>query len=979
MVYDLDFEAPLAGAQVTIAETGETTEATDQGNYVFSEVKPGTYTLVFSKDGYTRKVKADVVVSPGRMTEVNASLSGEFLDMEEFVVQDVQIGTGTEAALLDLRMKSPELLDSISSELMSRAGASDAAGALKLVAGATIQDGKFAVIRGLPDRYVNSQLNDIRLPTADADKRAVQLDQFPSSVIESIQVSKTFTPDQQGDASGGAVNIILKGIPEQSILNLKTGISFNSQVYGENDFLTYDGGDLDFWGMQDRGTADGIKAGAPVNNNVAAGVSTGGAPTDYNWSVTAGGKHEFEEGFRIGALGSFFYETDSSFYDDGINDSRWFVPEKGIMEPQTSPDVSKKDDPTTQEFNTSLFDVTQGTEEVKWGGLGVLGLETEAHKLSLAYMYTHVAENEVTLAEDTRGKEFYFPGYDPTDNTDPGNAMDSRSTAPYLRTETLQYTERTTETLQFSGTHELPDMGFGFGEKFRFLAPEFDWYVATSSAEMYQPDKRQFGTIWLPESAWDPPLDQFLDPLPATHTQLQPGSYITFGNYQRIWKSICEESDQYSLNIKFPFEQWTGDEGYFKFGIFNDDVERNYKQESLSNSGLGVDGYEAAFNEFWSSVFPNTNPDDLPVQPGVDPDVNYRGEQHISAWYYMADMPLNPYFNIIGGARFEDTDLSIVNTPDDIDDVTLIGITPDGNPIEVAMSPDNKGDVSYKQQDVLPSIGFSFNPAKSLTIRGSYSETVARQTFKELSPIQQTEYLGGDVFIGNPDLKMSALKNYDIRVDFTPYEGGLFSASYFRKDITDPIEYVRMIAPTGGYAYTTAINYPEGQLDGFEFEIRQKLDMLSEKLKGFSVGANATLINSEVTLPSPGFGLPPEFQIAKRDMTNAPEHLYNIYLTYNQPRTGTNLGLFYTVRGDTLVAGAGQSNGNLIPNIYETEYGTLNFTMSQKLNDTWKLGFKAKNLLDPAIESVYRSPVGDVTKTSYHKGMEFSISLSATF
>ena len=50
------------------------------------------------------------------------------------------------------------------------------------------------MVRGLPDRYVNSQLNGIRLPTADADKRAVELDQFPSTVIRTIEVSKTFTP-----------------------------------------------------------------------------------------------------------------------------------------------------------------------------------------------------------------------------------------------------------------------------------------------------------------------------------------------------------------------------------------------------------------------------------------------------------------------------------------------------------------------------------------------------------------------------------------------------------------------------------------------------------------------------------------------------------------------------------------------------------------------------------------------------------------
>ena len=60
-------------------------------------------------------------------------------------------------------------MDSIGAELMSRAGAGYAASGLRLVAGASVSNGKFAVIRGLPNRYVSSQMNGVRLPTADED------------------------------------------------------------------------------------------------------------------------------------------------------------------------------------------------------------------------------------------------------------------------------------------------------------------------------------------------------------------------------------------------------------------------------------------------------------------------------------------------------------------------------------------------------------------------------------------------------------------------------------------------------------------------------------------------------------------------------------------------------------------------------------------------------------------------------------------
>jgi outer membrane receptor protein involved in Fe transport len=973
MVYDSDFDVPLAEAKVLIAETSETVVTTAEGNYIFGQVESGTYTLVFSKEGYTRQVKADVVVAPGQMTEVDSSLSGEFEEMEEFVVQDVQIGTGTEAALLDLRMESPALMDSISADLMSQAGAGDAAAALNLVSGATVQDGKFAVIRGLPDRYVNSQMNGVRLPTADADKRAVQLDQFPSAVIESIQVSKTFTPDQQGDASGGAVNVVLKGIPDETVLKFDTGYSYNTQVKDAGDrFLTYKGGGVNFWGMDDREI--------PSDNRFdpTAGISYGNAPVDYKWSLAGGGKHEFEDGLKIGGFGSFFYELDSSFYDNGVDDKYWVEGVGNPMTPQYSgdPDQDPETGQTIGDFTTSLFDVTQSSQQVQWGGLGILGMEYEEHSLNLLYMHTHSAEDKVTLAEDTRGKAYYFPDYDIDDPTDPGNSQDGQFAAPYLRNETLEYTERTTQTLQLHGRHTLADLDWGIDTLFTLLSPELDWTLSTSSARLYQPDKRQFGSFWLAESyyagfpPWVPPSTE-----PAVHGELA-GTNVNLGNFQRIWKDINEDSDQYSLNLKLPFEQWSGDEGYLKFGLFHDKVSRTYEQDSFSNSDGDDDVYYDVWGNLWSRVFLSEG-HEMFASPY---DVDYEGEQEISAWYYMADLPLNSFFHIIGGARFEKTELGMINNPDrdEFGNITATWVEPGGT-TQIAFDPDDT-DVSFKQEDVLPSIGFVFTPLDQITLRGSYSETVARQTFKELSPIMQMEYLGGDVFSGNPGLKMSALKNYDLRFDYTPYEGSLISVSYFHKSIEDPIEYVKGYAD---FPYTYPVNYPEGELSGYEIEMRQQLGRLFESLDGMSLGANATFINSEVTLPESEsellsyVGAP----MTKRDMTNAPEHLYNFFLTYELADLGTQLGLFYTVRGDTLVAGAGQSGGEFIPSVYDKEYGTLNLSVSQKLGETWKLKFQAKNLLNPEIEQVNRHHITgeERVKTSYTKGMDFSVSLSATF
>src|SRR5690349_22720529 len=82
VVTDQDFGTPLAGAQVLVVESGQKALTGEQGNYVLSGVRPGTFTLAFTKDGYQKQVKAGVVVLEGKLAEIDAALSGEVTDMD---------------------------------------------------------------------------------------------------------------------------------------------------------------------------------------------------------------------------------------------------------------------------------------------------------------------------------------------------------------------------------------------------------------------------------------------------------------------------------------------------------------------------------------------------------------------------------------------------------------------------------------------------------------------------------------------------------------------------------------------------------------------------------------------------------------------------------------------------------------------------------------------------------------------------------
>lgn len=639
MVFDKDFDVPLAAAKVTIAETGRNVKGSDQGNYLISNVSAGSYTLIFSKHGYTRMVQTDVVVTPGQLTEVNAELAGEFTEMEEFIVQDLVLGGSTESGLLNLRAETPALLDSVGADMMSKAGASDAIGALRLVSGASVQDGKYAVVRGLPDRYVNSQMNGVRLPSADPDKRAVQLDQFPTALIESIQVSKTFTPDQQGDASGGAVNIVLKSVPDENVIKFKAGTKYNKQVHGSDSFLSYDNGGVNFTGKDDGGRDPQFdKLGE--NWDGAVGVSEGDTFFNYDWSLTMGGKKEYDNNFKIGGLAMAYYKRENSHYDDGIDDSYWVLNPGDPLTPKFGQGT-----PRQGEFVTSLLDVTKSSEEVKWGFMGTVGLEAENHKLSLLYMTTSDTEDSASLAEDTRGKQYYFPGYDLNDPNSPGSEYDEAWAAPWLRKQTLKYTERETSTLQLHGEHKFPITDdLKLGSYFTFQAPEIDWTAAKSFSGLYTPDKRQFGSAWYP--------------VPGYHfySAHKEAANFTIGNLQRIWKEITEDSEQFFTNAKFPFEQWKGEQGYLKFGLFYDNVQREYDQDSYSNLMDMMQSTTGEWDEYWSDIFSSENH----FIRGADIDVDYEGTQKIIASYLMGDLPINHFVNVVGGVRFETTELGVL-------------------------------------------------------------------------------------------------------------------------------------------------------------------------------------------------------------------------------------------------------------------------------------------------------------------------------
>lgn len=1020
-VTDKDFnDQPLAGVEVRVVQTDQSAVTDEQGAYLITDVPPGTYNLVFTRDGFVREVQTDVLVSAGQLTEIGKSMSSEFTEMDPFIVQEIRLDTGSELGLIELRGETPAFIDSVGEAQLSAAGVGDAAGALSLIAGATVSDNK-PVVRGLPDRYVNSQINFVRFPSADRETRSLELDQFPTDVIDNIQVSKTFTPDQQADATGGAVNVVLKGIPDQDILKLGAGFTYNTNLAQADNFRSYGGGGLDFFGI-DRGRRNlpGASEGP-----IALGTSSADGPLEYSNDLTVAKRYEFpDSGWTAGGVLNLFRGHGGSYYDDGTEAD--LLSQAYNIRPLTTgerrrfflPDTGERlNQPNGNPRSGNVFDITRSVEEIQWGGLFATGIENENNRINFVYLESNSIEDIAVVATDTRSRGLVVDAlneldaelqadlpFGPFDSQFNGLDLppDTGEDLAFLRNQTILRRERLIRSAQLRGEHTFAffdEVPLNDSETFRLLPPEIDWIYAYSSAQRREPDKRVFTSFLngsgLPDSS--PARVVSAGNIPTIGVTGASSGYA-----QRVWEAIQEDSNQIHLNLKLPFILPNNEEGMFKAGVFQDRVTRSFERDTFVTDGSVVSPSTVfaaipagvSFEDFFLSDN-LTDAERSSFTTDNASDVDYNGTYDIDAYYLMLDVPVLPILRMVGGFRVEQTAIGIQLDDASIDQFARGADSSNNfvtnslwfdfnNGIRTVNSDTGQflGDVDQQRTDLLPSLTFIFEPTEQLSFRVAYSQTIARPTFRELTVIRDQEFLGSTPFFGNDSLAFAEINNYDFRADYRPTPGGLISFSVFYKEIENPIEYITVVNDTiQPEAYLVPVNFSQGTILGAELEVRQDLGDYFEELAGLSLGANGTIIESEVDIP--------ELQRTdptgetSRPMLNAPDMLLNLFAVYRNQELGTELGLFYTVRGETLVAGSSPAAGDLadfVPNVFQTQYDTLNFTVAQELGEYFKIKFSARNLTDPAIQRVYRSPVTpEAVQGSFSRGIDLSISLSASF
>src|SRR3546814_693035 len=149
---------------------------------------------------------------------------------------------------------TPEVVSVLASADIARTGEGDISGSLRRVTGLSVVGGGFVYVRGLGDRYSLALLNGSPLPSPEPLKRVVPLDIFPTNVIDSTLVQKSYSVNFPGEFGGGVINLTTKASPRESFLTFSGGIGWDSETTNQLGY-TYYGSDTDLTGFDD-GTRD---------------------------------------------------------------------------------------------------------------------------------------------------------------------------------------------------------------------------------------------------------------------------------------------------------------------------------------------------------------------------------------------------------------------------------------------------------------------------------------------------------------------------------------------------------------------------------------------------------------------------------------------------------------------------------------------------------------------------------------------------
>ncbi|MDA0875074.1 MAG: TonB-dependent receptor [Bacteroidetes bacterium] len=962
-VIDGDFGDPLIGANVVLKGTLQGTSTDLEGRFRIDGIPVGTHMFEVSYIGFQTLTIQNVEILDGEVTRLDVTLESEAFELEGEVVVEARAIRNNESVLLKDRQKADAVSDAISAEAISRSGSGDAASAMSKVTGASVMGGKYVYIRGLGDRYTNTTLNGSSLPSADPDRKAFQLDLFPTALLDNIVSLKTFTPDRPGDFSGGLVDVSTKAFPDNFTFSLSASLTYDDLATGSSDFLTYARSSTDWIGWDDgqrslpdlfsdkdpdarsvteqdmrdlrsgvtneirTARADSLNAFAKAFNGQMVPVQVS-APINHSFSTAIGGQSKLK-GMTIGYTGSVTYGRTYSLYDDGVF-SQWNLT-GGTVEGVDNlvsntyfgadPDLNliSRADP----LEAASFINMRGSEEANWGTSGSFSIKPSSkHEMTLTALRTQSGRSEATLL---------------------GGFRDQNATSAFL-TRALDYKERSLTSMQLRGKSLLGPV-------------TAEWAVSGGQNTQEEPDLRFFSSV-----------QNIFENAAGVDTTFSLGG----GNApppQRFFRDLVEDTRNAKLDLMIPVSIGANRDIEFKVGGAIEATERSFRQRRFEYR----EGREINFRDFDGDIAAYLAPENFGVldtlnigdivaynagiyiQENSPKRGNYDANRDVQAAYAMVKVPVTRSFNAIIGARLETTTIMTESFDDDL--------------------PDELRLAELDETDVLPSINVVYELTNRMNLRAAATRTLARPTFRELAPFQSFDFVGGDVQEGNPLLERTLITNYDLRWEWFVRPGEIFAVSGFYKDFQNPIE--RVFRVVGEGRFVGFQNVESATVYGAEFEARKRLDTITSNaiLSRISLGGNFSIVRSEVDIPDEEMTIilssDPNGDSTRQLVGQSP-FLLNLNAVYENIESGTAIGLYYTIFGDRLLA----VTEGATPDIFEEARADLDLTISKKVSQDFRMKLSAKNMLGTDMRQIQSFKGTDYEYLSYSRSRTFSMGLT---
>lgn len=875
-------------------------------------IEPGTYNLKISYISYESQTISNVRVRPGEVTLLdNIRLKQSTIGLSEVTIT-ASASRSTEGAITTIRMNSPSLTDGISASSFKRMGDSDAASSMKRVTGVSVEGGKYVYVRGLGDRYTKTILNGVDIPGLDPDRNTMQMDIFPTNLIDNIIVHKSFSAELPADFTGGVIDIAIRDFPDQKKGSISLSSSYNPDFHFKSDFLAYEGGSTDFLGFDDGTRAIPATENLPFFASVLANPSgeqgmrykeilEGFNPAmaamqqmslmDYSFAGSFGNQIPVRK-ITIGYNFGFSYKSNNEFYKDA---------EYGRYGLSSNPDIM---DLEVREFQKGDF----GVKNVLLSGLAGFAVKTRNSKYRINIMHLQNGESKAGIFDYTGSDQgSNFSGFQ----------------------HNLEYSERALTNLLIDG-------------RTSFNTSKWDivWKLSPTISSISDPDARFIRYV-------------------TDNNDYRINTESGFP--ERIWRNLSEINLIGVVHVSKEF-RFRGEKARLNFGGQYGYKERDFMIRkfmfNIRNVPLTGDPDEIFRSENLWPLYGTGYTSGTTYEPGFVPSNpnQFNANSSNGSGYLSLEMNLTKRLRTIAGLRVENY---LQRYTGQNQQGTII--------IDNTKLLDETG--------FFPSVNFIYSLNSNQNIRLSYAKTIARPSFKELSFAEIVDPLSGRTFVGglfrdaddiagreywNGNLSSSQIHNADLRWEIFRKNNQLISVSAFYKYFFNPIEIVQYATQTGCFQPR---NVGNGQVLGLELELRQNLGEMTGALSNFDLTSNISVTRSRIELSLTEYYSRLENARAGqtiekyREMAGQAPWIINSGITYNGGENGfwsdLEAGLYYNVQGTTLqYVGIADR-----PDIYTLPFHSLNLSFNKTfgIEKRAQIGFKIDNLLNDKRESVFRS------------------------